>query len=137
VSTPERSEPIAPIQARSFGIDLSTGDAHAYPADQNSGLDATSISPDGTRVVGYQPETGQLMLADFGDPGSLRPLGAPLQVAPDRPVAWSPDGAHIAYGNVVGGAGFQAFALPIAGGDPVQLTDFEEGLWNGAFSWGR
>lgn len=133
LSTPEQSEPTTAVKTRSFGIDLSTGHTYAY-AGGDFGLDDASISPDGSKIVLFEPDGRQLMIAEIAEPSSLRQLGAPLQVSPGEPVAWSPDGTHMAYADL-GPAGHQAHVRSVDGGDPVQVTTFEGGLWNSAIRW--
>jgi Tol biopolymer transport system component len=115
-------------------MDLETGNTIEYVTEASE-MRAASISPDGSTVVLHDFAEGSLMIADFPDPSSLRPLLPRLAVGPDDPVAWSPDGTHIAYGNVADAAGFQAYVLDIAGGEPTRLTSFDGGLWNSSFRW--
>lgn len=138
VSVPERTEIMSPVRYLSFGIDVDSGDAVENTVENaggENGVAASSISPDGSTVVLFDVAQRQLIAVDFGDPGSARAVGPRLGVGIDRPVAWSRGGSHVAYGDLAAEGGYQAFARPVHGGDPTQLTSFEEGLWNSSLSW--
>ena len=56
-----------------------------------------------------------------------------VQVQWDSPLHWSPDGQYLVYVDHRGGID-NLWGQPIGGGDPKQLTDFEEGQIF-AFGW--
>ena len=100
-------------------------------------LGTAKLSPDGSQVLysvsstdweknGY---TTQLWLAaaDQGSPPRAMTTDPKGASAPD----WSPDGAHITFIGRRGGgddAKPQVYALPLAGGEPVQLSAAERGV---------
>lgn len=105
-------------------IDTATGD-ELFVIDAGSTFTAApSWSPDGERLVflrsdGFDLSTTLMAVAaDGGDPVELGDLG---DLAAAGPVAWSPDGSHVA----VAGSGMtvagELWLVPADGGDPVRL----------------
>ena len=134
ISVPQVGEPTEPIRTHNFGVDLQNGDVFVHGTVDGSASKA-SISPDGSTVVLYDSNGSRLIAADFSDPNSVRALGPVLSGGLDRPVAWSPDGSHIAFGELAEVGGYQATVFPVAGGTARPVTSFEEGIWNAAFVW--
>lgn len=135
ISTSEASAALAPIRYRSFGIDVESGDVFEY-SSIDANLGASSLSPDGAMVALFDADTRTIVLSPFDQPSERQSLTPPLEVYPDRGVVWSPDGNHIAYGGLADQGGLQVFTVGVDGSDPMQVTRFDEGLWNTSFSWG-
>lgn len=133
-STAERLPPVTQPRFVSFGMDLERGTAFPYTEGDRSGHRA-SISPDGNTVILLDTEGLRLISVPFDDPDAAAIFSDPIGGGLDRPVAWSPDGSHIAYGGLSSEGWHQAFVRPVDGGDPIQITSFDEGLWNGSLTW--
>lgn len=100
------------------------------PAIVARGLSWASPSPDGTKVAGIwhpSPELPIVLAVFAGDGGD----GKPLHVIPGNyplgggeKVRWSPDGRSL---FVTTTETTNLWRVPLAGGDPVRMTDFAEG----------
>jgi Tol biopolymer transport system component len=100
------------------------------PAIVARGLSWASPSPDGTKIAGIWHPTPEspVVLAVFASDGGD---GKPLHVIPGNyplggveKVRWAPDGRSL---FVTTTETTNLWRVPLAGGDPVRMTDFAEG----------
>src|SRR5262249_13507665 len=94
-----------------------------------------AISPDGTRVAfsywedAAKPEGLKQAVVSVDGKRRLQPLEIPKTAIGENSdvlLRWSPDGQAITYVDNRSGVS-NIWSLPLAGGQPTQLTDFKEG----------
>ena len=99
-----------------------------------------TISPDGKLMAFWhndaqQTSRWQLKVIQFEDGATFNifDVAPTVQVQWDTPLHWSPDGQYLVYVDHRGGID-NLWGQPIGGGDPKQLTNFDEGQIF-AFGW--
>lgn len=100
----------------------------------------SQISPDGKLVAFWYNDlkdesTWKLKVVQFDGGAVFKVFDVPssLHVNWDSPLRWSPDGRFLTYVDHRGGVD-NIWGQPLAGGEPRQLTNFEEGLIF-SFAW--